>query len=189
MECERYRKPSPRIWGEAASQRKHRPGCSPAVARCRSSRSTAREAALYPDYDEAQEAVAARARRHAAITSCSPTASTRGFSPPQGPRFAIASGGVPEALGVTPAFDMYEVSTTALAAEWSTVPLGAELRVSLRRTSEGDLAEDPHRFRHEPTQSDRSAARAGRARSAWRRTFHLRCSFWTKPMPTSRARL
>ncbi len=98
-------------------------GCSPTVlATLRAM--TAQDAAFYPDYDAAQEAVAAAfgvTAGHVLLTNgldegilAAAAAALRDRS----------STGVPEVLGVAPAFDMYEVCTDALGGRMVTVPLG-----------------------------------------------------------------
>ena len=97
-------------------------GCSPAVfdtlrrlGRC--------EVGFYPDYDVAYEAVG----RHFGVP-VDHLLLTNGLD--EGILAAAAaacrdhSSGVPEALGVTPAFDEYEICTSALGGRMVTVPLG-----------------------------------------------------------------
>jgi len=100
-------------------------GCSPRVHAVLQSL-TARVAALYPDYDAAQHAVARAfdvADDHVLLTNgldegilAAAAAALRDRESP----------GIPEAVGVSPAFDMYEVSTTALGGRMVNVPLGPD---------------------------------------------------------------
>ena len=71
--------------------------------------------------------------------SSSPTGSTKASWPPRPRRCATATRpGIPEAIGVAPAFDMYEVCTNALGGRMVNVPLGPDVRVSVGRTCGGD---------------------------------------------------
>jgi histidinol-phosphate aminotransferase len=103
-------------------------GCSPAVLEAL--RALGRgDAGFYPDYDTAQSAVA----RHFGVPD-DHVLLTNGLD--EGILAAAAaacrdhSNGVPEAVGVAPAFDMYEVSTTAIGARMVTVPLNDEFELS-----------------------------------------------------------
>jgi histidinol-phosphate aminotransferase len=103
-------------------------GCSPAVLGAL--RALGRgDAGSYPDYDTAQSAVA----RHFGVPD-DHVLLTNGLD--EGILAAAAaacrdhSDGVPEALGVAPAFDMYEVSTTAIGGRMVTVPLNDEFELS-----------------------------------------------------------
>lgn len=96
-------------------------GCSPAVLEVlrRLGRS---DAAFYPDYDAALDAVA----RHFGVP-VDHLALTNGMD--EGILAAAAaacrdhSDGVPEAISVAPAFDEYEICTTAVGGRMVTVPL------------------------------------------------------------------
>ena len=98
-------------------------------------------------------------------TSCSRTASTRASSPPSAPRSAIAPAACPKRVGVAPAFDMYEVCTTALGGRMVTVPLddGFELDAAA-------IARGRHAARRgsssSPTRTTRAAFDAARRRCA-----------------------
>jgi histidinol-phosphate aminotransferase len=107
-------------------------GCSPKVletirqlGRC--------EVGFYPDYDTAYEAVA----RHFGVPA-DHLLLTNGLD--EGILAAAAAAcrdhsmGLPEAIGVTPAFDEYEICTTAVGGRMVTVPLGDDLDLS-----DGDL--------------------------------------------------
>jgi histidinol-phosphate aminotransferase len=103
-------------------------GCSPAVLAAL--RALGRgDAGFYPDYDTAQSAVA----RHFGVP-VDHVLLTNGLD--EGILAAAAaacrdhSNGVPEAVGVAPAFDMYEVSTTAVGGRMVTVPLNDEFELS-----------------------------------------------------------
>jgi histidinol-phosphate aminotransferase len=100
-------------------------GCSPAVfeairqlGRC--------EVGFYPDYDFAYEAVA----RYFGVP-VDHLLLTNGLD--EGILAAAAAAcrdhsmGLPEAIGVTPAFDEYEICTTAVGGRMVTVPLGDDL--------------------------------------------------------------
>jgi histidinol-phosphate aminotransferase len=100
-------------------------GCSPAVlATLR--QMTALDAAFYPDYDKAQDAVA-----RAFGVSAAHVLLTNGLD--EGILAATAAalrdrsnGAVPEVLGVAPAFDMYEVCADALGGRMVSVRLGPD---------------------------------------------------------------
>jgi histidinol-phosphate aminotransferase len=86
-------------------------------------------AAFYPDYETALQAVAG----HFGVP-VDYVALTNGLD--EGILAAAAaacrdhSNGVPEALGVSPAFDEYEICTTAVGGRMVTVPLGDDLDLS-----------------------------------------------------------
>jgi len=119
-----YDKPSADPGGLRLHLNENTAGCSPAVlATLRSL--TERDAATYPDYDAAQNAVAGTfgvRSEHVLLTNgldegilAAAAAALRERS----------NGDVPEALGVMPSFDMYEICTDALGGRMVTVPLGA----------------------------------------------------------------
>jgi histidinol-phosphate aminotransferase len=103
-------------------------GCSPAVlqalqrlGRC--------DVGLYPDYDTAQGAVAGHLgvpADHVLLTN----GLDEGILAAAAAACRDRANGVPEALGVAPAFDMYEVSTTAIGGRMVTVPLNDEFELA-----------------------------------------------------------
>ena len=97
-------------------------GCSPAVMETLR-RLGRQDAGFYPDYDTARRAVAScfgvRAD-HVLLTN----GLDEGILAAAGAAMRERTGAVPEAIGVEPAFDMYEVCTTALGGRMVTVPLG-----------------------------------------------------------------
>lgn len=124
-------------------------GCSPAVLDTlrRLGRS---EAAFYPDYDTALDAVAGLFGvpvDHLLLTNgmdegilAAATAACRDHS-----------GGVPEAIGVAPAFDEYEICTTAVGGKMVTVTLGegfglsaADIRAALTPRTRIVFVTNPH---------------------------------------------
>lgn len=97
-------------------------GCSPAVlaALARLGRP---EAGAYPDYDEAQRAAAGLLRvdeRRVLLTN----GLDEGILAATAAAFRDRSSGVPEGLGVVPAFDMYETLVIAFGGRMVTVPTG-----------------------------------------------------------------
>jgi histidinol-phosphate aminotransferase len=104
-------------------------GCSPAVLDALHGLGR-RDAGCYPDYDAAQEAVA----RHLGVP-VDHVLLTNGLD--EGILAAAAAAcreradGVPEAVGVAPAFDMYEVCTTAIGGRMVTVPLNDRFELSV----------------------------------------------------------
>jgi histidinol-phosphate aminotransferase len=107
-------------------------GCSPAVldAILRLGR---REAAFYPDYDTAYEAVSrffGVPVDHLLLTN----GLDEGILAAAVAACRDHSMGLPEAVGVVPAFDEYEICTTAAGGRMVTVPLGDDLDLS-----DGDL--------------------------------------------------
>ena len=97
-------------------------GCSPAVMRALQALGR-QDAAFYPDYDAARDAVAG-------LFGVSPDAVLltngldEGILAAIGAAFRDRTGAPPETVGVAPAFDMYEILTTALGGTMVTVPLG-----------------------------------------------------------------
>ncbi len=157
-----YKKPSAGNDGVRLHLNENGAGCSPNVLAVLRSLS-ARDAAFYPDYDAAQQAVA-RAFR----VSADHVLLTNGLD--EGILAAAAAAfrdrtrpGIPEAIGVAPAFDMYEVCTNALGGRLTTVPLGSAFEYPWDELRGAVTANDAHRVRDEPAQSDRSAARARRS--------------------------
>jgi histidinol-phosphate aminotransferase len=100
-------------------------GCSPAVFATLQAL-TGHDAAWYPDYDAAQLAVARTfglTADHVVLTN----GLDEGILAATGAALRDRSaGGIPEVLGVAPAFDMYEVCTDALGGQMITVRLGAD---------------------------------------------------------------
>lgn len=95
-------------------------GCSPAVlaALARLGRP---EAGTYPDYDAAQRAAAGLLgvdERRVLLTN----GLDEGILAATAAAFRDRSGGVPEGLGVVPAFDMYETLVSAFGGRMVTVP-------------------------------------------------------------------
>lgn len=109
-------------------------GCSPAVLE--TLRALGRQdASCYPDYDKARAAVAACfgiPDDHAVLTN----GLDEGILAAVGAAFRTRTGEVPETVGVAPAFDMYEVCTTALGGRMVSVPLDAQYRLDPRRIRE-----------------------------------------------------
>lgn len=96
-------------------------GCSPAVLETlrRLGRS---DAGLYPDYDTAQQAVAGHLGvpvDHVLLTN----GLDEGILAAAAAACRDRADGVPEAVGVAPAFDMYEICTTAIGGRMVTVRL------------------------------------------------------------------
>ena len=96
-------------------------GCSPAVMQAL--RALGRQhAGFYPAYEEARAAVArhfAIPADHLALTN----GLDEGILAAVGAAFRDRGGPIPETVGVAPAFDMYEVCTTALGGRMVTVPM------------------------------------------------------------------
>lgn len=104
-------------------------GCSPAVIDVLRQLGRA-DAGFYPDYDDARTAVADIFRvppDYVLLTN----GLDEGILAACGAAFRDRSGGVPETLGVVPAFDMYEIFTAALGARMVTVPTGAGFTLPL----------------------------------------------------------
>ena len=99
-------------------------GCSPAVFDTLS-RLGRPDAGFYPDYGEARAAVA----NHFGVPIdfvLLTNGLDEGILAAVGAAFRHRSAEIPETLGVAPAFDMYEVVTTALGGRMVTVPLGRD---------------------------------------------------------------
>lgn len=123
-----YDKPSAARGGLRLHLNENNAGCSPAVlARLRSL--AARDASTYPDYDAAQAAVANTfgvASEEVLLTN----GLDEGILAAAGAALRDRSDtAIPEALGVLPAFDMYQVCTEALGGRLITVPLGPDFAV------------------------------------------------------------
>jgi histidinol-phosphate aminotransferase len=98
-------------------------GCSPAVLETLRMLG-GREAGFYPDYDGARQAVAgcfSVTADHVLLTN----GLDEGILAAAAAAFRDRTGAVPETIGVAPAFDMYEVCTSALGGRMVTVPLDA----------------------------------------------------------------
>jgi histidinol-phosphate aminotransferase len=99
-------------------------GCSPAVLDAL--RGLGRQdAGVYPDYDRARGSVAecfGIPADHVLLTN----GLDEGILAAAGAAMRDRTGRVPNAVGVEPAFDMYEVCTTALGGRMVTVPLGPQ---------------------------------------------------------------
>jgi histidinol-phosphate aminotransferase len=116
-----YQKPSAPSGGLRLHLNENTAGCSPAVLE--TLRALTRfDAAFYPDYDAAQQAVAIHfgVDRDAVLLT---NGLDEGILAVTAAAFRDRSG-VPEAVGVVPAFDMYEVCTEALGGRLITVPFG-----------------------------------------------------------------
>lgn len=97
-------------------------GCSPAVIEAL--RQLGRlDAGFYPDYDDARQAVAENFGVPADYVLLT-NGLDEGILAACGSAFRDRDGGVPETLGVVPAFDMYEIFTTALGGRMAAVPAG-----------------------------------------------------------------
>jgi histidinol-phosphate aminotransferase len=104
-------------------------GCSPAVID--TLRQLGRpEAGFYPDYEDARQAVADNFRvppDYVLLTN----GLDEGILAACAAAFRERTGGVPETVGVAPAFDMYEIFTTALGGRMAAVPCDREFRLPL----------------------------------------------------------
>jgi histidinol-phosphate aminotransferase len=96
-------------------------GCSPAVLE--TLRALGRsDAGFYPDYDAAQEAVAscfAVPADYVLLTN----GLDEGILAAAGAALRVRTGTTPNAVGVSPAFDMYETCVTSLGGRMITVPM------------------------------------------------------------------
>lgn len=97
-------------------------GCSPAVMEVLAALGRG-AAGIYPDYDDARRAVAALLGVSADRVLLT-NGLDEGILAVTASAFRDRSGGVPEGLGVTPAFDMYETLVTALGGRMRTLPMG-----------------------------------------------------------------
>ena len=103
-------------------------GCSPAVLEALHALSRT-AAGFYPDYDEPREAAAqflGVTSDHIQLTN----GLDEGILAVTAAAFRDRTGGVPDALGVVPAFDVFEGCTTALGGRMVTVPLGSDLTLN-----------------------------------------------------------
>lgn len=124
-------------------------GCSPAVLEAL--RALGRQdAGFYPDYGLARAAVAGCfgvADDHVLLTN----GLDEGILAAAGAAFRERTAEVPETLGVAPAFDMYEVCTTALGGRMVTVALGGQyvldtdaVRAAVTRATRIVFLTNPH---------------------------------------------
>jgi len=125
-----YQKPSASGGGLRLHLNENTAGCSPAVLETLRAL-TRLDAAFYPDYDAARQAVAA----HFAVSE-EAVLLTNGLD--EGILAVTAASfreraGVPDAIGVVPAFDMYEVSVEALGGRLITVPFGRDFEFPLEQ--------------------------------------------------------
>jgi histidinol-phosphate aminotransferase len=123
-----YQKPSATTGGLRLHLNENTAGCAPAVLETLRAL-TRLDAAFYPDYDEAQRAVAA-------FFDVEPDAVLLTNGLDEGILAVTAAAfrdrsRVPEAVGVFPAFDMYEICTEALGGRLRTVPFGPNLEFPL----------------------------------------------------------
>jgi histidinol-phosphate aminotransferase len=120
-----YDKPSAEPGGVRLHLNENTAGCSPAVHAVLCGL-TAQDAAFYPDYDAAQQAVARAfgvSADHVLLTN----GLDEGILAAAGAALRDrTTAGVPEALGVAPSFDMYEICTEALGGRMVSVALGPE---------------------------------------------------------------
>jgi histidinol-phosphate aminotransferase len=116
-----YQKPSAPSGGLRLHLNENTAGCSPAVLETLRAL-TRLDAAFYPDYDAAQQAVATHfgVDRDAVLLT---NGLDEGILAVTAAAFRDRSV-VPDAVGVVPAFDMYEVCTEALGGRLITVPFG-----------------------------------------------------------------
>ena len=124
-------------------------GCSPAVLE--TLRALGREdAGCYPDYGEARAAVAecfGVPADHVLLTN----GLDEGILAAVGAAFRHRTVDAPETLGVAPAFDMYEMCTTALGGRMVAVPLGdrfeldtAAIKAAVTRDTRIVFVTNPH---------------------------------------------
>ena len=104
-------------------------GCSPSVIDVLRQLGRA-DAGFYPDYDDTRQAVADNFRVPAEYVLLT-NGLDEGILAACGAAFRDRRGGVPETLGVAPAFDMYEVCTNALGGRMVTVPLDRDFTHSM----------------------------------------------------------
>jgi histidinol-phosphate aminotransferase len=109
-------------------------GCSPAVIDVLRQLGRA-DAGFYPDYDDTRQAVADYFRvpeEYVLLTN----GLDEGILAACGAALRDRSGRVPETLGVSPAFDMYETLTVALGGHMVTVPLDRDFTHPMERLRE-----------------------------------------------------
>ena len=105
-------------------------GCSPAVLDVLT-RLGRGDAGIYPDYDEARRAVAAALGVPVARVLLT-NGLDEGILAATAAAFRDRRGGVPEGLGVAPAFDMYETLVTGLGGRMRTVPMDDTFRLPVQ---------------------------------------------------------
>ena len=114
-------------------------GCSPAVAAALS-RLGRGDAGIYPDYGDAQRAVADALGVPAARVLLT-NGMDEGILAATAAAFRDRTGAIPEGVGVRPAFDMYETLVTAFGGRMMTVPMDESFRLpadALRRAVTND---------------------------------------------------
>ncbi|PYR93051.1 MAG: histidinol-phosphate transaminase [Acidobacteria bacterium] len=123
-----YQRPAAAGGGLRLHLNENTAGCSPAVLETLRAM-TRVDVAFYPDYDAAQHAVATHfdVEPDAVLLT---NGLDEGILAVTAAAFRDRSRGVPDAVGVLPAFDMYEVCTEALGGRLITVPLGARFEFS-----------------------------------------------------------
>lgn len=102
-------------------------GCSPAVMEVLSRLGRA-DAGFYPDYDEARRAVAGALGAPVSRVLLT-NGMDEGILAATAAAFRDRTGGVPEGLGVAPAFDMYDTLVRALGGRMVTVPMDETFRL------------------------------------------------------------
>lgn len=124
-------------------------GCSPAVMEVLA-RLGRTDAGFYPDYDEAQDAVASalRVRSDRVLLT---NGLDEGILAAAAAALRHRHGGVPEALGVVPAFDMYDTLVCALGGRMVTVSMdgaftfpGEGLRAAVTEATRIVFVTNPH---------------------------------------------
>jgi histidinol-phosphate aminotransferase len=118
-----YQKPLASGGGLRLHLNENTAGCSPAVLETLR-QLTRLDAAFYPDYDAAQQAVADHfdVDRQAVLLT---NGLDEGILAVAAAAFRDRAG-VPDAIGLVPAFDMYEICTEALGGRLVTVPFGPD---------------------------------------------------------------
>jgi histidinol-phosphate aminotransferase len=124
-------------------------GCSPAVIDVLA-RLGRGDAGIYPDYDEARRAVAASLRVPASRVLLT-NGLDEGILAATASAFRDRRGGVPEGLGVTPAFDMYETLVSGFGGRMVTVKMdetfalpAAALRMAMTADTRIVFVTNPH---------------------------------------------
>jgi histidinol-phosphate aminotransferase len=109
-------------------------GCSPAVIDVLRQLGRA-DAGFYPDYEDTRQAVADHFSVPAEYVLLT-NGLDEGILAACGAALRDRRGGVPETLGVAPAFDMYETLTVALGGRMVSVPLDRDFAHSMERLRE-----------------------------------------------------